>query len=615
MKLRRSTPFLARPTTSVASQDGRVLLLDMVEIPPAGAGNTKLIGKISASLTLGAGDAAVGAERAIALVDDQYEACLEHIYSHPLWGDWRAGRRRERLLAYLIENRHYLAAAPLRMAPGIGGALTPNELNQLQARHTVEEADHDTFFENALHALGCPRHLVRAARPSPVTTEWIHLMRAVAEVGPLCAALCSGLLETTARNKAAVRHWHEMLVQSGMLDESVVSAIFAHVETDLGLGHGSNWRDAIRATQVIPVRELAECLNGISLVAEMIVRWLDNLADGLAAELVQQMPTLAMSPEVPPRSLAADVDGLPVWPATILRTISHGADSDRPAVRSTLALAYAFDGTLAAQSGGAGAADAAHDFAARLAPVPDDDLVANDPVKLVESWLVAIDGHELWTELAEGPTSALVVGYMLENRHYVASIWQHTGAAIAACGDPVVRAQLVHHLDEEFDHAALFRGGIEPYLRENYPGVPFDALRPLSTTIAFTGALRGLAQRDWQGYVLALGFLQLSLRMGADGTPDQRHTGFYERLLAALPQASPLILAMRRHDEEDSKLGHGSDTREMLTTLVGRHHVTAESVRLAAIVPQLAWSFLDGIQRHFAAGDTAVVQRIGWHLA
>jgi pyrroloquinoline quinone (PQQ) biosynthesis protein C len=612
MKLRRSTPFLARPTTSVASHDGHVLLLDMVEIPPTGVSNTKLISKISASLTLGAGDAAVAAERAIALVDDQYDACLEYIYSHPLWKDWRAGRSPERLLAYLIETRHYLAAAPLRMAPGIGGALTPNELNRLQARHMVEEADHDTFFENALHALGCPRHVVRAARPSPVTTEWIHLMRAVAEVGPLCAALCSGLLETTARDKAAVVGWHEMLTQSGMLDESVVSAIFAHVETDLGLGHGSNWRDAIRAAQVIPVRELAECLNGITLVAEMIVRWLDSLADGLATELVQQMPTLAPVPEVPPRSLAADVDGLPVWPAMILRTISHGADSDRPAVRSTLALAYAFDGALAAQSGAAGAA---RDFAARLAPVPHDDLVANDPVKLVESWLVAIDGHELWTELIERPTSALALGYMLENHHYVASIWQHAGAAIAACGDPVVRAQLVHHLDEEFEHAALFRGGIEPYLRENYPGVSFDALRPLPTTIAFTGALRGLAQRDWQSYVLALGFLQLSLRAGADGTPDQRHTEFYERLLAALPQARPLISAMRRHDEEDSLLGHGSDTREMLTTLVSRHHVTTESVRLAAIVPQLAWSFLDGIQRHFTVGDTAVVQRIGWHLA
>lgn len=614
MKIRRSTPFISRSLTTVPNDDGRILLLDRAEIPATGAHNARLVGKLADSLKIGPGDSCVSAARATALVDDQYAACLEYVYSHPLWQEWREGRNRERLLAYLIETRHYLAAAPLRMATGVGGSLTPTELNRLQAQHVVEEADHDTFFENGLHALGCPRDVVRAARPSPVTVEWIHLMRTVGELGPLCAAVCSGLLETTARDNSSVVSWHQMLAETGMLDKAVVDAIFVHVETDLGLGHGSNWREAIEAAGVIPAADLAECLNGVTLVAEMIVRWLDSLADGLSADLVAEMPRLTLDAGGPERTLAGDVDGLPVWPASVLHAMSHGSDTERSAVRTVLSVAYAYDDRLATEGGVGTVGIAARDFTTRLVPVHDERLLIEDPSKLVETWMVTLDGHQLWSELTERPTPALVLGYMLENHHYVSSIWQHTGAAIAACGDPVLRTALVEHLNEEFKHGALFRGGIEPYLSEHYPSLEFGSLRPLPTTIAFSGALRGLAQRDWHAYVLALGFLQLSLRTDADGSPDRRHDEFYQRLVAALPEAEPLIAAMRTHDEEDSRLGHGSDTHELLTGLVRRHAVSTDSIRLAALVPQLAWSFLDGIRRHYAAGDAAVVQRIGWHV-
>jgi len=440
-------------------------------------------------------------------------------------------------------------------------------------------------------------------------------MRTLAEFGPLTAAVCSGLLETTARDNAAVVGWHEMLVETGLLDRDAVDSIFAHVETDLGLGHGSNWREAIEAAEVVPAATLAECLNGVTLVAEMIVRWLDTLAEGLATELVQEMPRLRL--EEAPSALPGDVNGLPVWPSSILDAVSHGAQSGRAAVRATLAVAYAYEGRAAADIDdppGHGVAAAARDFAGRLAPQHDPDLVAHDPMKLVESWMVSLDGHRLWSELVERPTQALVLGYLLENHHYVASIWQHNAAAIAACGDPVIRAQLVHHLSEEFEHGELFRRGIEPFLQEHYPAVPFTAVRPLSTTTAFSGALRGLAQRDWQAYVLALSFLQLSLRTTTDGDVDHRHREFYERIESALPQTKSLLAAMRRHDEVDTTLGHGSDTHDLLAALVQRHTITDHTIRSAALVPQLAWSFLDGIRYHYATGDPAVVQRIGWHV-
>src|SRR5262249_41387627 len=151
-------------------------------------------------------------------------------------------------------------------------------LVRLQAHHVVEEADHEVYFENGLAALGISRALIRQARPSPVTVEWIHLMRTVAAYGPLAAALCSGLLEYTARDQQAVAGWHDLLRERGLLPADAVDAIFEHVQTDLGLGHGSNWRNAIRAARVVPAAELADWLNAVTLVAEMIVRWLDTLA-------------------------------------------------------------------------------------------------------------------------------------------------------------------------------------------------------------------------------------------------------------------------------------------------------------------------------------------------
>jgi hypothetical protein len=226
--------------------------------------------------------------------------------------------------------------------------------------------------------------------------------------------------------------------------------------------------------------------------------------------------------------------------------------------------------------------------------------------------MTTIDGHRLWSELLERPTVALAFGWQLENLHYIAAIWQHNGAAVAACPDPVIRERLVHHLIEEFNHAKLFRRGLATTAQERYPSLRLDDARPLPTTVAFTGALRGLAQRDWKAYVLAMSYLQLSLQVGSGGLHD-RHEGFYATLLEKLPEARPLVDGMRRHDAEDSGLGHADDIQEMLTLLAERHPVGHESIAGAALIAQLTWSFLDGIRSHYSVGDAAVVARMGWH--
>jgi pyrroloquinoline quinone (PQQ) biosynthesis protein C len=641
--LRRTVPFLA---PGRARDESRVLLLDRAELPLA-AVTPELAARLARPVNLGPADRCLPAAQVERIVEGQYEACLEYIYGHPAWQRFRDGAGQAALYSYLLESRHYLAAAPFRMASGITDALRPSTLVRLQAHHVVEEADHDTYFENGLAALGAPRELVRQARPSPVTVEWIHLMRTVAGYSPLAAAICSGLLEYTAGDNAAVSGWHELLVERGLLGREAVQAIFEHVETDLGLGHGSNWRHAIQAARVVPVEELADWLNATSLVAEMIVRWLDSLDAGLSGEVVAALPGLVPAGGEPERVLSGEIDGLPVWPAEVYDSFAHGARSSAPGVRRALALAYAFAGRVdsadaqgsatagdsggvsGAGTGGAGAAAgqpaaatpgapttpvrAARGLVDRCARPWSGTDATGDLDKLVEGWMAAIDGHELWRELAERPAYPLVYGWMVENYHYVAGIWQHCGAAVSTCPDPVIRAELVKHLIEEFNHGKMFLRGIERGRGERYAGLGVAASRPLPTTVAFIGTLRELGQRDWKAYLLALGFLQLSLSAGGQGL-HERHEGFYESMFRRLPEARELVAAMRRHDQEDTKLGHGDDSRLLLRLLGQRHPVGQETVAAAAVVPQLAWSFLDGIRRHYRHGDAAVLQRLGWHV-
>ncbi|MEW9528643.1 hypothetical protein [Microbispora sp. NPDC049125] len=602
MKLRRTAPFLVGPAGDPA------LLLDRAEIPAEAACGAELLDRIRATLVTGAADATLTVEEAQAIVLGQYEACLEFIYSHPSWSRVRAGEATRFLHAYLLENRHYLAAAPFRMATGVGGSPRPDALNELQARHVVEEADHDTYFENGLAAIGCDRALVRAARPWPATVEWIHLMRTVADSGPLPAALCSGLLEFTAGNRTAVAGWHEHVAAGGQVSADAMAAIFEHVKTDLGLGHGSNWKEAIEVAGLVTATQLADSLNEITLVAEAIVRWLDSLDEGLSGDLVGVMPELTRDAAAVPALLGGEADGLPVWPAEILHLAAHGDPSLTTGMRAALATAFAYGEGVIERT--APVEQAAGRLAGPYAHQPVDGGGAALE-KLVGEWMRAIDGHRLWTEMTERPTLPLVYGWLVENHHYVAAIWQHCGAGIAACPDPRLRALLVHHLEEEFEHGAMFREGIDKARGGDFGGLPVAHMRPLPTTRSFTGMLRGLAQRDWKAYVLGVAYLQLTLRAEGDG-PAARHVSFYEAVTGRLPEARPLLDVMRRHDAEDTDLGHAHDVRQMLD-LLSEHSIGPDTLASAALVPQLTWSFLDGIRCHYAHGPAAVVQRAGWH--
>jgi hypothetical protein len=175
---------------------------------------------------------------------------------------------------------------------------------------------------------------------------------------------------------------------------------------------------------------------------------------------------------------------------------------------------------------------------------------------------------------------------------------------VAACPDRVVRDLLVEHLADEAEHGAILLKGLTSVGHAVAP----DLCRPLPTTVAFVAYLKELGALDWRAYCVALGFLQLTLS-GSDARP---HGRFYEAVAAGCPDAKPLLDAMREHDRVDQAGGHGEKMSRLLSALHERHELTEETFARAAVLPQLAWSFLDGIRTHYGHGEAALAQRIGW---
>ena len=166
-----------------------------------------------------------------------------------------------------------------------------------------------------------------------------------------------------------------------------------------------------------------------------------------------------------------------------------------------------------------------------------------------------------------------------------------------------MRKLLMKHLEDEIDHADLLQSRLNTHRLTTDP----TRFRPLPTTVAFNGAIREVAVRNWKAYVLALAYLQLSL----DTESPERHEYFYDQVLAADPSLDLALSGMREHDEEDTGLGHRSDVHDLLESLVDRHLLTSDDVVQARLVAHLSWSFLDGILQHYRGGDLAIVQRAG----
>jgi hypothetical protein len=188
----------------------------------------------------------------------------------------------------------------------------------------------------------------------------------------------------------------------------------------------------------------------------------------------------------------------------------------------------------------------------------------------------------------------------------LASAARHVGLAISACPITAVRNQLIEHFEDELEHC----NGLRDLLRVNLGIQNPERLRPLPTTTAFVGYLEILGRTDWKAYLLASVFLQSSL----SGTrAEGRNTKFYEAVTrSSSPEAANVLRSIWQHDELDGELGHDDEAMKRVRSLLKRYTLPRDSVEQAAVLPPLAWSFLDGIQQHYGNGPAALVQRVGW---
>jgi pyrroloquinoline quinone (PQQ) biosynthesis protein C len=608
--INRSPWFLADSRSS----GEKVLLLDRFEITLQQAESRREItAQLETSLNLSFLAPVLEPDVLQLLLSEQLASASEYVYGHPFWEEIRRGSRRA-LYAYLLETRHYLAAAGSRMAPSIRPGIGLDPLALLLSKHLLEEWDHAKFFSEALAVIGCAPVLTSDVRPIPATLEWIHLTRAIGYKSGLSAAVCSGFMEYSSTEIDAVRAWHRMIVDNGLLPAAANEAIESHVDTDVGFEHADNWKRALRAHGPVTPEGAAEVLNDVVTLAEAIYRWLSALHQGCSASLVYGLQTFTDAGVLtgsadPSQYEVAIFHGHPVWPSSLMQLMNNGDAAFGEPAKVIEALTYAFGHrTRELAKASSPLAEMVSRNATQLSePWDYDPSMATSMEQLASSWLRAIDGHALWDAMVENPSDGLVAGYVLENYHYLACATRHIGAAIASCTSAEVRGHLIAHLEDELEHCEMLKERLVGTGCVSFP----ELMRPLSTTVAFVGFLENLAHTDWRAYLLVSAFLQKSL---TSCRATNRHSDFYTTVASRSAVAGPLLGAMLGHDVIDGDLGHDERPAARLRALLDRGPVPRDSVEYAAIAPALAWSFLDGILSHYGNGMAAVLQRAGWRV-
>lgn len=600
--LNRTVPFIGDTT----EEQHATLLVDHLKIKVSGKSNAAAFKLLTKSINLDEIAEQFPPSIAVELIKEQYEVCMNYIFGHPVWESFRKGEDLNSLRAYILETRHYLFAAASRMSTGLSACWHFGPLSFVLSEHLVEEADHAIFFENALVTLGCPLETIKAAKPTPVTNEWIFLMRSVSARDPLVSAVCSGLMEFSAGNREAVKGWHQMLIEKEILSAETVNKFYEHVKLDIELGHGECWIEALQSRRFISGEQLAECLNAVCLVAEMLYRWFESLHHSSSGRIATLMPQISSSMLKHP-TIDTYFHGLPVLPSSLYNQAAHGEHTSLNSnVKDVLAIAYHFeisDTDSISEDSSTELIKEASNIQKKLAA---PEFIFSDYETLEQSikgWLRSIDGHLLWKEMIDQPQLSLIYGWLIENQYYLSTAYHHCSSAIASCPYADIRDEFIKHLKEELSHADI----LEKELRKIKNVIPPRLHRPLPTTLAFTGFLRELACYDWKAYCIALAYLQFSLKPG-----DLKHDRFYQSISKKSPQLKSLLSSIQKHDLIDHVMGHENDMKKILELLLDKKLITSEVVARASQIAQLCWSFLDGIREHYKKGLVAVNQRLGW---
>lgn len=579
------------------------LIIDKVGISNETSISRTVFDMVSSKIDLTSIGESIPNEIAVDLVREQYNVCLNYIFSNPIWERIRNGDGKEILLAYIIENRHYLFAAASRMSAGIGLHSEIKPYSFILSEHLIEEADHAVFFENSLEVLGCDKSLVYQTKPSPITLEWVFLMRTLSAKHPLVSAACSGLMESSAKDQEVVRNWHKMLIDSGIIKPEAIKKFYRHVELDIELGHGSCWEEAILSAENISAELLKECLNSVTIVADQLYRWFTSLGSGLSGVYIQLLEDINTKSKIEPSLIDNYYDGYPVFSSEILNNVCFGNRNNTKTVSEIISLSYYLSPELnnIELNRETDLISTCKDISisTQIGSIhyPNESLLS-----IVESWMISINGHKLWDLMINTPKANLIYGYIFENYHYLNSSVSHTSSAIYSCTNNEIRESLIKHLEEEEKHSEILGKALAQFEEEF---LSYRFLRPLPTTILFTGFLKELALTDWKAYCVAISFLQLTIEGNSS-----KHEEFYSSVVSKNSSIEKLLLSIRQHDILDGELAHTEDIRILLGQ-IEKVGIEESSIRRASQICSLTWSFLDGI-RDYYQNNNSVNSRIGW---
>lgn len=569
----------------------------------------------------------VGATRSelIRIIAELYEHGRAVIYSHAFWRELNNPQLTFRLFSgWLIETYHLVGSTPRRMTQALPHQ-PDSPFKYLLAIHVTEEFDHEKFYGRALEILGYTPEFVRNRSPLPENDALVSIVRAIARQSPLGYALVGGFLEST-RDDEATNRLNKMLISAGIPREAVASAQ-EHEDLDRKLGHRDLIEDLAKAYGPVRGADLSYAVGCVLLFVDGIVDLLaatrreysdaftlaycanqfggkDRSGTRNEAPLLMNKVKFADGkPEIEIGNSAYELPRSVHDRLRLLAKLSHNTWTDKDF--SELLVVSKASGRSFLEA----LLDRGLIWYRYPAPLLDHTAEMRRQRKLAtwqtifEHWLSGVYGEEFWSWIQEPwRLDTEVVGWLMENYHYIRSAQDHMSAATSNCLKTTWTNLLAQHFAEEVNHYVLFGQGLMQ------SGVPRDILirsRPLPSTAAMCAHLTDLALTDTVAYVLADQMLQSSAT-SAKRTND----AFYARLIDFHPSLAPAIQVFMEHDRIDSDLGHSSLFDPILQELDPFDSNIKESIVRAGKFAVTVCHYFRGIQHWYGDRGWSVEDRL-----
>jgi hypothetical protein len=164
-------------------------------------------------------------------------------------------------------------------------------------------------------------------------------------------------------------------------------------------------------------------------------------------------------------------------------------------------------------------------------------------------WRRSVFDESLWVRLASGAVPrSLLVGWLVENYHFIQGVNDRLALAVTECQDPKIRPVFAQHFVEEYDHGRFF---LEALAALGVHTEDVKRSRPLPGTLAVLNQMRSAARRDYLEYAVCSGFLE------STGEDQQGALAFLHKVQGGLADDfSGALEPLAVHVRLDDGLGH-----------------------------------------------------------